>query len=830
MVDRNIFSKLGLSEEDIDREVESMFGKEESELLQKFIEEKVDHSLPGTILQGTIVSQYGDDVIVEVGLKSEGVVDASEFDDPDEIEPGNQIDVLLEDNDATDGVVVLSKRKADRIRGWETIINTKHEGDVVTGKVIRRIKGGLLVDVGVPVFLPASQVDIRKPGDISRFIGKEVTCKILKIDIPGRNIVISRRKLIEEERQESKEKILAEIEPGQLRKGIVKNIADFGVFVDLGGLDGLLHISDLSWGRISHPSEVVELDQEIECIVIGVDKVNEKISLGLKQKTPSPWENVEENYPVGAKVTGKVVNVMNYGVFVRLEDGIEGLVHISEMSWTKRLSHPSEMLQEGNEIKVVVLSVNKAKQEISLGLKQMETNPWSIASQKYPVGTIVTATVRSITNFGVFVEVEPGLDGMVHISDLSWTKKYSHPSEALQKDEKVQCVVLGIDVDKQHISLGVKQMTEDPWTEAIPKKYIAGHIIKGKVTKLTNFGAFVELEPDLEGLLHISELADHKVDKPRDVVKEDDDIEVKILKVDTEARKIGLSLRRARWAAEDEADSDKPEEKHKEPSKSPELETVLSDSDKEKLAQSDSETDKESKDEAAKASDSEETEESETLEETNVEADGDEGADTLKPSEEAKSEQTQADEGAKAEQPKDDLGSNGKNQDDSGSKLETSDSEETEKSETLEETNVEADGDEGADTLKPSEETKSEQTQADKGAKAEQPKDDLGSNGKNQDDSGSKLETSNSEETEESETLEETNVEAEGDEDADTLKPSEETKSEQTQADETGEEGTESEATKFEQLQGNDAKEEGEQNAESDEQGEGVKPDEDKKE
>ncbi len=834
MVDRNIFSKLGLSEEDIDREVEAMFGKEEGELLQKFLEEKVDQSLPGTILEGTIVSQYGDDVIVEVGLKSEGVVDASEFDDPDEIEPGNQIEVLLEDNDATDGVVVLSKRKADRIRGWETIINTKNEGDVVIGKVIRRIKGGLLVDVGVPVFLPASQVDIRKPGDISRFIGKEVTCKILKIDIPGRNIVISRRKLIEEERQESKEKILAEIEAGQLRKGIVKNIADFGVFVDLGGLDGLLHISDLSWGRISHPSEVVELDQEIECIVIGVDKTNEKISLGLKQKTPSPWENVEENYPVGAKVVGKVVNVMNYGVFVRLEDGIEGLVHISEMSWTKRLNHPSEMLQEGDEIKVVVLSVNKAKQEISLGLKQMETNPWSVASQKYPVGTVVTVTVRSITNFGVFVEVEPGLDGMVHISDLSWTKKYSHPSEALQKDEKVKCVVLGVDVEKQHISLGIKQMTEDPWTEAIPKKYIAGHIIKGKVTKLTNFGAFVELEPDLEGLLHISELADHKVDKPRDVVKEGDDIEVKILKVDTEARKIGLSLRRARWAAEDEADSGKPEEEHKEPRKSPELETVLSDSDKEKLAQPDSETDKESKDEAAKTIDSEETEESETLEETNIEAEGDEDADadTLKSPEEVESEQSQADEGAKAEQPKDELGSNGKNQDDSGSKLETIDSEETEESETLEETNVEAEGDEDADTLKSPEEVESEQTQADEGAKAEQPKDELGSNGKNQDDSGSKLETIDSEETEESKTLEETNVEAEGDEDADTLKPSEEAKSEQSQAEKTAKDEAESEETKLEleQSQTKDAKEEeeAEQDAESAEQD--AKPEEDEKE
>jgi len=553
MVDRNIVNRLGLSQEELDEQVGEMFSEKETEFLEEVLQAKVDSRLPGTILKGTIVSQIGNDVIVEVGLKSEGVIDASEFDSPDEIEPGKEIEVLLEDTDSGGGLALLSKRKADRIRGWETITNTKKEGDVVKGKVIRRIKGGLLVDIGVPVFLPASQVDIRRPGDISRFIGKEIESKILKIDVEGRNIVISRRKLIEEERRGSKEKILAEIEVGQLRKGVVKNIADFGVFVDLGGLDGLLHISDLSWGRISHPSEVVGLDQEIECVVIGVDKKNEKISLGLKQKTSSPWEDVEEHYPIGARVKGKVVNVMNYGVFVRLEDGIEGLVHISEMSWTRRLSHPGEILNLGDEIEVVVLSVNKERQEISLGLKQTETNPWAIATQKYPAGTIVTANVRSVANFGVFVEIEPGIDGMIHISDLSWTKKYGHPGEALQRGQEVKCVVLEVNEEKQRVSLGIKQMTEDPWVRAIPGKYIPGHIIKGKVTKLTNFGAFVELEPDLEGLLHISELADHKIDKPQDVVKEGEEIEVKILKVDTEARKIGLSLRRALWAAEEQA-------------------------------------------------------------------------------------------------------------------------------------------------------------------------------------------------------------------------------------------------------------------------------------
>lgn len=552
MVDKNIINKLGLSEDKLSQQVSEIFGDQETRFLEEVLQTKVDLRLPGTILRGTIVSQIGNDVIVEVGLKSEGMVDAGEFDSPDEIQPGREIEVLLEDTDSESGLVLLNKRKADLIRGWETILGTKKEGDVVRGRVIRRIKGGLLVDIGVPVFLPASQVDIRKPGDISRFIGKEVDCKILKIDVEGRNIVISRRKLIEEERRSSKEKILNEIQVGQRRKGIVKNIADFGVFVDLGGLDGLLHISDLSWGRISHPSEVVELDQEIECVVVGVDKEQEKISLGLKQKTASPWEDVEVRYPVGAKVKGKVVNVMSYGVFVRLEDGIEGLVHISEMSWTKRLAHPGEMVNLGDDIEVVVLNVNREKQEISLGLKQTQTNPWAIASQKYPIGAIVSAKVRSITNFGAFVEVEPGIDGMIHISDLSWTRKHSHPGEALKKGQDLKCIVLEVNEEKRRISLGIKQMTEDPWIRAIPEKYIPGHIIKGKVAKLTNFGAFVELESELEGLLHISELADHKIDKPQDIVKVGDDVEVKILKVDTDARKIGLSLRRVQWAAEEQ--------------------------------------------------------------------------------------------------------------------------------------------------------------------------------------------------------------------------------------------------------------------------------------
>ncbi len=551
MVDRNIFSKLGVSEEDLNSEVMAIFGESESTMLEETLETKMASLESGTILAGKIVLRLGNDVIVELGLKSEGIVDAGEFDNPDEIVSGKEIEVLIEEVDA-EGGILLSKRKADRIRGWERVIANNAEGDVVTGKVTRRIKGGLLVDIGVPVFLPASQVDIRKPGDISRFIGNEIECKILKIDTENHNIVVSRRKLIEEERKSSKETILAEIEVGQIRKGIVKNIADFGVFVDLGGLDGLLHISDLSWGRISHPSEIVKFDQEIECMVIGVDKKNEKISLGLKQKVQSPWQSVEERYPASSRVKGTVVNIMNYGAFVRLEEGIEGLVHISEMSWTRRIAHPADILNLNEEIEVVVLDVNKDKQEISLGIKQLETNPWSVASQKYPPGTIVTTKVTGLTNYGAFVEIEPGIDGLIHISDMSWTKKFNHPSEAHEKGAEIKCLVLEVDEAKHRVSLGVKQMTEDPWAHAIPEKYLPGQIVHGVVTKLTNFGVFIELEPDLEGLLHISELSDEKIEKPQDVVNLGDDLEVKILRVDTDARKIGLSLRRVQWAAESE--------------------------------------------------------------------------------------------------------------------------------------------------------------------------------------------------------------------------------------------------------------------------------------
>ena len=556
MVDRNIVEKLGLSQEVLEKEVNDLFNEEHTELLNKALEKTIGTLVPGTILPGRIVGRIGNDVIVELGLKSEGVVSVDEFDEPSEIASGQNVEVLLEEVDAEGGGILLNKRKADRIRGWERVVENNVEGDIVTGKVTRRIKGGLLVDIGVPVFLPASQVDIRRPGDISRFIGKDIECQILKIDVENRNIVVSRRKIVEEQRRGSKEAILNDIEVGQLRKGIVKNIADFGVFVDLGGLDGLLHISDLSWGRISHPSEIVQLDQEVECLVIGVDKEHEKISLGLKQKAESPWETVEERYPIGGRIKGKIVNITNYGAFIRLEEGIEGLVHISEISWTKRVLHPADILNLGEEIEVEVLDVNKEKQEISLGIKQLETDPWTVAAQKYPPGTIVETKITSLTNYGAFVEIEPGVDGLVHISDLSWTKKFNHPSEVVRKSDMLKCLVLEVDEEKHRVSLGVKQMTEDPWARAIPEKYMPGQVVKGTVTKLTNFGVFVELEPDFEGLLHISEISDDKIDKPQDVVNMDDMIEVKILRVDSDSRKIGLSLRRVQWAANAEAEAE----------------------------------------------------------------------------------------------------------------------------------------------------------------------------------------------------------------------------------------------------------------------------------
>lgn len=548
MVDGNLLASLGI---DGDKEamalLEAALGRDKAHGdMGNVLTSQVGDMTLGTIKEGVVVGFAGDDVVIELGLKSEGMVNKEEFDGA-EVKVGDRIKVLLEKIDGEGGQIEISKRKADRMLNWQRLIDTTREGDVVEGKVTRKIKGGLLVDIGVPVFLPASQVDVRRPADIGEFIGRTIRSSVLKIDTERRNIVISRRKLIEEEREAAKKKLLETLIEGTLVTGEVKNIADFGAFIDLGGIDGLLHITDMSWGRINHPSEMLKLGQKVEVKVLGIDRDKEKIALGLKQKETSPWEEIEQKYPVGSRVRGKVVNLMSYGAFVRLEDGIEGLVHISEMSWTRRVNHPSELVNQNDEVDVVVLEIDKNKQEISLGMKQTEVNPWELVSEKYPPGTVIEGTVRNLANYGAFVEIEPGIDGLLHVSDISWTKKVTHPNEMFKKGDKVRCVVLDVDRDKQRIGLGVKQLTEDPWVAAIPEHYKPGMVVRGKVTKITNFGVFVELEADLEGLLHISELADHKVENPQDVVKIGDEVDVKILRVDTQDRKIGLSLKRAQW-------------------------------------------------------------------------------------------------------------------------------------------------------------------------------------------------------------------------------------------------------------------------------------------
>ena len=545
MVDHNLIQSLNVSDDDVAKELAASLGGELTEdSFGEMVAANTTHEI-GSIMKGRIVAIIGDQAIVEVGLKSEGSVYLDEFADRDDANVGAEVEVLLEEIESDGGLVVLSKRKADRIRGWQWILANKNEGDDVSGRVTRKIKGGLLVDIGVPAFLPASQVDIRRPSDIAEFVGQEIDAKILKIDEDRHNIVVSRRKLIEERRSAAKEKLLAEIEEGQVRKGIAKNVTDFGVFVDLGGLDGLLHITDMSWGRIGHPSELAKVNQELEVKILNVDRDKEKIALGLKQLTENPWEKVSENYPVGTKIHGKVVSIMSYGAFVKIEDGLEGLVHISEMSWTRRISHPSEVVSVDEEVDVVVLDISKDKQEISLGMRQAQDNPWTIVKEKYPPGTVITGVVRNMTSFGAFVEIEPGIDGMLHVSDLSWTRKISHPSELLTKNQELQCVVLAVNEEKMRVSLGLKQLSEDPWLRIIPDHYLPGQIVRGKVTKITNFGVFIELEQDLEGLLHVSELSHEKIDDPMDVVNPDDILEVKILRVDTEERKIGLSLKRA---------------------------------------------------------------------------------------------------------------------------------------------------------------------------------------------------------------------------------------------------------------------------------------------
>ena len=535
--------KYELDPDELDRRVGLAIGDIDPATLSERLNSSIAHITPGSIVKAKVdsVDQRTGFVILDIGGKSEGAIPISEF--GEELPVPGEIHDVFYDGLGEDDTALLSKRRADRLRAWEKLSEKYKEGDEVHGVVQRKIKGGLLVDVeGVNVFLPASQVNLRRTHDISDFLDEPIRARIIKIDPERMNVVISRRKLLEEERQRQKEELLKDIQEGQLRVGVVKNIADFGVFVDLGGIDGLLHITDMSWGRVRHPSELVEIGQEIEVKVLRVDFDRERIALGLKQKQASPWEGIEQRYPVNSRHVGEVVNIMSYGAFVKLEDGVEGLVHISEMSWTKRINHPSELVQQSDKVEVVVLDIDMDKQEISLGMKQAETNPWDLVEENYPPGTIIEGTVRNLTTYGAFVEIEEGIDGLLHVSDMSWTKKVSHPSEAVRKGDRLQCVVLSVDTAKKRIALGLKQLTPDPWLEKIPGNYHVGDLLSGYVTKITNFGVFVKLEEDLEGLLHISELADHKITSAEEVVKPGMKIEVRVIRVDTEERKIGLSF------------------------------------------------------------------------------------------------------------------------------------------------------------------------------------------------------------------------------------------------------------------------------------------------
>ncbi len=559
MVNRNLIRSL--EDDSIASQVDTLLPEEDfDDMILEGIEGLNKDFDVNQIVDGTIVEVNGEYAVIDVGFKSEGAINVNEWDETEEPpQVGQTVKVLIEEMEdslgpANDihGMIALSKRKAEKILEWEKMMSEVEEGQVVTGTVTRKIKGGLLVDIGVNVFLPASQVDIRRPNDIADYIGRVVQCEVLKIDETRRNIVVSRRSLIEKQREEDRESLLGELEVGQLRKGVVKNIADFGAFVDLGGIDGLLHITDMSWERIGHPSEMVSIDEEIEVKVLNIDREKQKIALGLKQKQNNPWENIEEKYPVGTTVKGEVVNVMSYGAFVKLEPGIEGLVHISEMSWTRRINHPNELVQTGDEIDVKILGVDPAGQQLSLGMKQTVANPWDEVLAKYPENSDVVGKVRNLTNYGAFIELEQGIDGLLHVSDMSWTRKVSHPSEVVEKGQEIKCRVLSVDQDRRRIALGLKQLDDDPWATSIPEKYQPGQLVKGKVTKITNFGVFIGLEDGLEGLLHISELSEDKVENPEELVKVGDELEVKVLRVDSDERKIGLSKKRVDWAEEQE--------------------------------------------------------------------------------------------------------------------------------------------------------------------------------------------------------------------------------------------------------------------------------------
>jgi len=504
----------------------------------------------GSIVPGKVLRVQDDEVLLDIGYKSEGLVDGDEFEDLESVQPGDIVEVLLESLENDHGMVVLSKKRAEQQRKWDHIVNDCEEGSLVEGTITRAIKGGFIVDIGADAFLPGSQVDVVPVRNLDEYIGRTLQVKILKINKERKNIVVSRREIIEETRREQKLKLLGEIKVGQLRKGRVKNITDFGAFVDLDGIDGLLHITDMSWGRMNHPSEMVKVGDEVEVMILDIDLDKERISLGLKQTLSNPWEDIDAKYPIGTRIHGKIVSLAPYGAFVEIEEGVEGLVHVSEISWTKRIQRASDVLKVGEEVDAVVLSINMEEKKISLGMRQTEENPWEVAALNYPIGSMVKGKVRNFTSYGAFVEIEEGVDGMIHVSDMSWTRKINHPSELLKKGEEVETIVLEIDSANQRISLGLKQAQEDPWAR-ITDSYKEGQKIKGKVTKLTNFGAFVELEEGVDGLVHISQISNERVEKVKDVLNIGDEIEARIVKIDPVEHRIGLSIKAASIADED---------------------------------------------------------------------------------------------------------------------------------------------------------------------------------------------------------------------------------------------------------------------------------------
>ena len=526
------------------------FQEKDADLFKNLLEHEgktasEDQSLmaPGTILKGRIVEITKDHVVVDVGLKSKGIVPIEEFSDPSVLMLDNEVEVLYDQPEDDNGQIVLSREKAERLRQWEYIIEHCEEGSIVKGKVIRKVKGGLMVDIGMEAFLPGSQIDNKRIKNLDEYLDKTYEFKILKINIERKNVVVSRRELLEAERISKKAEVLEYIQPGDIREGIVKNITDFGVFLDLDGIDGLLHITDMTWKRIKHPSEMVHIGQKLEVMILSIDKDKGRVALGLKQKDANPWDLIEEKYPAGTRVHGKIVNLLPYGAFIEIEPGIEGLIHVSEMSWTKNITDPKEMVKQGDEVDAVVLSIQKEEGKISLGMKQIEPNPWDEVEARYPKDSSVKAEIKSLTNFGAFVELEPGIEGLIHISDLSWIKKVSHPSEIFKKGDIVDAIVLNVDRDSKKITLGVKQLATNPW-ESIVDTIPVDSLVKGKVTKIAAFGAFVELEESgLEGLIHVTELSDQPFGKVQDVVSVGDTITAKVIKLDPENKKIALSIK-----------------------------------------------------------------------------------------------------------------------------------------------------------------------------------------------------------------------------------------------------------------------------------------------